>query len=88
MTMGVTTTTKRERRKNKALSRVAFRPPLSEEKRKALRAVKMGNAVKVLLGFSEKFWPQEDLFNVICDSPAPFPEFWVVSDKEDDTVSR
>ena len=74
---------KKGKKKNKeALSRVAFRPPLSEEKRKALRAVKMGNAVKVLLGFSEKFWPQEDLFNVICDSPAPFPEFWVVSDKE------
>ena len=74
---------KKGKKKNKeALSRVAFRPPLSEEKRKALRAVKMGNAVKVLLGFSEKFWPQEDLFNVICDFPAPFPEFWVVSDKE------
>ena len=64
------------------LSRVTFHPPLSEEKRKALRAVKMGNAVKVLLGFNEKFWPQENLFNVICDHPAPFPEFWVVSDKE------
>ena len=67
---------------DKKLSRVRFHPPLSEEKRKALRAVKMGNAVKVLLGFNEKFWPQEDLFNVICDHPAPFPEFWVVSDKE------
>ena len=64
------------------LSRVTFHPPLSEEKQKALRAVKMGNAVKVLLGFNEKFWPQENLFNVICDHPAPFPEFWVVSDKE------
>jgi len=61
---------------------VTFHPPLSEEKQKALRAVKMGNAVKVLLGFNEKFWPQENLFNVICDHPAPFPEFWVVSDKE------
>jgi monoamine oxidase len=67
---------------DKKLSRVTFYPPLSEEKRKALRAVKMGNAVKVLLGFNEKFWPQENLFNVICDHPAPFPEFWVVSDKE------
>ena len=67
---------------DKKLSRVTFHPPLSEEKRKALRAVKMGNAVKVLLGFNEKFWPQENLFNVICDHPAPFPEFWVVSDKE------
>ena len=64
------------------LSRVTFHPPLSEQKQKALRAVKMGNAVKVLLGFNEKFWPQENLFNVICDHPAPFPEFWVVSDKE------
>ena len=36
------------------LSRVTFHPPLSEEKRKALRAVKMGNAVKVLLGFNER----------------------------------
>jgi monoamine oxidase len=67
---------------DKKLSRVTFHPPLSEEKRKALRAVKMGNAVKVLLGFNEKFWPQENLFNVICGHPAPFPEFWVVSDKE------
>ena len=67
---------------DKKISRVTFHPPLSEEKRKALRAVKMGNAVKVLLGFNEKFWPQENLFNVICDHPAPFPEFWVVSDKE------
>jgi len=67
---------------DKKLSRVTFHPPLSEEKQKALRAVKMGNAVKVLLGFNEKFWPQENLFNVICDHPAPFPEFWVVSDKE------
>ena len=67
---------------DKKLSRLTFHPPLSEEKRKALRAVKMGNAVKVLLGFNEKFWPQENLFNVICDHPAPFPEFWVVSDKE------
>ena len=73
---------KKGKKNKEALSRVAFHPPLSEEKRKALRAVKMGNAVKVLLGFSEKFWPQEDLFNVICDYPAPFPEFWVVSDKE------
>ena len=67
---------------DKKLSRVTFHPPLSEEKRKALRAVKMGNPVNVLLGFNEKFWPQENLFNVICDHPAPFPEFWVVSDKE------
>ena len=71
----------------KNISRVTFHPPLSEEKQKALRAVKMGNAVKVLLGFNEKFWPQEDLFNVICDHPAPFPEFWIVSDKEK-TITR
>ena len=71
----------------KNISRVTFHPPLSEEKQKALRAVKMGNAVKVLLGFNEKFWPQEDLFNVICDLPAPFPEFWIVSDKEK-TITR
>ena len=35
---------------DKKLSRVTFHPPLSEEKRKALRAVKMGNAVKVFVG--------------------------------------
>ena len=71
----------------KNISRVTFHPPLSQEKQKALRTVKMGNAVKVLLGFNEKFWPQEDLFNVICDHPAPFPEFWIVSDKEK-TITR
>ena len=63
------------------LSRVTFAPELSKEKQNALRKVKMGNAVKVLLGFTEKIW-EGDIFNVICDKPSTYPEFWIVSYNE------
>lgn len=55
---------------------VAFDPPLSEEKRDAIRRVKTSNAVKVLLGFDEAFWPDK-LWDVVCVD-CFLPELWIL----------
>ena len=55
---------------------VAFDPPLSEEKRDAVRRVETSNAVKVLLGFDEAFWP-DGLWDVVCVD-CFLPELWIL----------
>jgi monoamine oxidase len=38
---------------------ISFNPPLPQEKALAIQRVRMGNAVKVILTFSHRFWPEE-----------------------------
>lgn len=65
-----------------------FTPLLPVEKRAAMSRLGMGNAVKVILGFREPFWPQE-MYDIV--SPGGFiPELWMISAAETDsnTASR
>ena len=57
------------------LARVSFVPPLPAPKVAAAAAVRMGDAAKVMLGFTRRFWP-EGLFDVVC-AGAYLPELWV-----------
>jgi monoamine oxidase len=52
-----------------------FNPPLPTAKVKAIHSIGMNNCVKVLMAFSERFWP-EDMFDVVC-THSFLPEFWV-----------
>ena len=55
---------------------IAFEPPLPPAKALAARRIQMGTASKVVLVFSEAFWP-EDFFDVCCMNEF-IAEFWVV----------
>lgn len=55
---------------------VTFDPPLSAEKRGAIEKIQMSDAVKILVSFSERFWP-EDTWNVVC-CDAFLPECWML----------
>lgn len=52
-----------------------FSPPLPKVKLEAIHSIGMNNCVKVLMAFSERFWP-EDMFDVVC-THCFLPEFWV-----------
>ena len=54
---------------------IAFEPPLPPAKALAARRIQMGTASKVVLVFSEPFWP-EDFFDVCCMHEF-IAEFWV-----------
>ncbi|KAH9576989.1 hypothetical protein CY35_01G191100 [Sphagnum magellanicum] len=54
---------------------VEFDPPLPPSKLKSIQSIGMRNALKVIMAFSESFWP-EDLFDVIC-TDCFLPEIWV-----------
>lgn len=54
---------------------VTFTPPLPQPKLRAIKSIGMSSCVKVVLAFSERFWP-EDLFDVVC-TDCFLPEFWI-----------
>jgi hypothetical protein len=54
---------------------VTFSPSLPKPKLEAIQSIGMNNCVKVLLAFSDSFWPK-DIFDVVC-SNCFLPEFWV-----------
>lgn len=59
-----------------ATDSVAFAPPLSEAKKRAIESVKMGTANKVVLLFPSVFWPEEaDLIEFATDKIGPFSNF-------------
>lgn len=53
---------------------LAFQPPLPAAKRDALWQVHMHHAVKVLLKFSSKPWPQRLAGMIVADQDLPLPE--------------
>ncbi|KAJ7559120.1 hypothetical protein O6H91_04G070700 [Diphasiastrum complanatum] len=53
---------------------IDFVPPLPNEKEKAVNAIGMSNALKVILAFSHCFWPI-DMFDVVC-TDSFLPEVW------------
>lgn len=55
---------------------LVFSPPLPEDKVQSVQAIRMGNAIKIVLQFSHRFWP-EDFWDAVC-SDAMVPEWWVV----------
>ncbi|KAG0575463.1 hypothetical protein M758_5G006600 [Ceratodon purpureus] len=52
-----------------------FKPPLPKVKVEAIDSIGMNNCVKVLMAFSDRFWP-EDMFDVVC-THCFLPEFWM-----------
>eukprot|EP01116_Phalansterium_solitarium_P006231 TRINITY_DN18539_c0_g1_i1.p1 TRINITY_DN18539_c0_g1~~TRINITY_DN18539_c0_g1_i1.p1 ORF type:complete len:535 (+),score=185.93 TRINITY_DN18539_c0_g1_i1:35-1639(+) len=54
--------------------RIEFDPPLPQEKIKATQALAMDGAIKVVMKFSRRFWPDE-FHGVIC-SHSFLPELW------------
>ncbi|KAF8072874.1 PAO3 [Scenedesmus sp. PABB004] len=55
--------------------RIGFTPPLPADKVAAIRRLRMGNAAKVIVAFSRRFWP-ERLYDVVC-TDCFVPEFWM-----------
>lgn len=55
--------------------KIAFSPPLPERKRLAVERLRFGNAIKVVLAFTRRFWP-DDLYDVVCTDEL-VPEFWM-----------
>ncbi|KXZ54086.1 hypothetical protein GPECTOR_5g191 [Gonium pectorale] len=55
---------------------IAFAPPLPPAKAAAIQRVRMGNAVKIVMSFSRRFWP-ENMYDVVCPG-AWAPEFWML----------
>jgi len=55
--------------------RIAFCPPLPSRKRLSVERLRFGNAVKIVLAFSRRFWP-DDLYDVVCTDEL-VPEFWM-----------
>mmetsp|Transcript_16926 Transcript_16926/g.36620 ORF Transcript_16926/g.36620 Transcript_16926/m.36620 type:complete len:442 (+) Transcript_16926:98-1423(+) len=55
---------------------ITFSPPLPPAKQDAIRRIKMGNVVKIILTFKEAFWPPE-MYDVVC-TDAFVPEFWML----------
>jgi monoamine oxidase len=56
---------------------VRFTPPLADKQR-ALRGLEMGNVVKLLLGFQERFWETafSDQLGFLVAGDEPFPAYW------------
>lgn len=54
---------------------VRFDPPLPKHKRAAINQLAMHPAIKVLLRFSDRFWPADTTF-VVADTPVPV--WWTV----------
>ncbi|CAI7802535.1 unnamed protein product [Closterium sp. NIES-53] len=53
---------------------ICFDPPLPAPKQRAIGAVRMGCAVKVLMAFSSRVWPAH-LFDIVC-TDSFLPEVW------------
>ncbi|GBG78364.1 hypothetical protein CBR_g26393 [Chara braunii] len=56
---------------------IQFSPALPLEKLRMIQSINMSNAMKVVMAFSERFWP-EDLFDVVC-TDCFLPEIWMTS---------
>ncbi|GFR47743.1 hypothetical protein Agub_g9508, partial [Astrephomene gubernaculifera] len=55
---------------------IRFEPPLPQPKVAAIGRVRMGNAIKLVMQFSRRFW-RDDMYDVVC--PGEFvPEFWML----------
>ncbi|KAL2608486.1 hypothetical protein R1flu_027059 [Riccia fluitans] len=54
---------------------ISFLPPLPESKIRAAEAIGMSNVMKVVMAFSQRFWPR-DMFDVVC-SHCFLPEVWM-----------
>lgn len=54
---------------------ITFNPPLPKAKLDAIQSIGMNNCVKVLMAFSDRFWP-EDMFDVVCTN-CFLPEIWI-----------
>lgn len=54
---------------------LSFQPPLGPEKAEALRLVHVGNAMKLVISFTRKFWHPK-FFDAVCVDTL-FPEIWV-----------
>eukprot|EP01089_Gocevia_fonbrunei_P020596 TRINITY_DN7714_c0_g6_i1.p1 TRINITY_DN7714_c0_g6~~TRINITY_DN7714_c0_g6_i1.p1 ORF type:complete len:470 (-),score=86.40 TRINITY_DN7714_c0_g6_i1:129-1538(-) len=55
---------------------IKFQPELPAFKRQAINRLGFGNAVKVLLQFSKRFWPV-DCYDIVCGEEGAFiPEYW------------
>eukprot|EP00958_Prasinococcus_capsulatus_P014932 scaffold1578_cov340-Prasinococcus_capsulatus_cf.AAC.4 len=54
---------------------LSFSPPLSGAKRAALRRVRVGNALKLIVSFTARFWAPS-FFDAVCVGTL-FPELWV-----------
>ena len=54
---------------------IAFEPPLPPATRDAIGAVKIGNALKVVLRLRRRFWPA-DFYDAVC-ADAFMPEVWL-----------
>jgi len=62
---------------------IAFTPPLPESKREAIQRIKIGHAVKLIMAFSEPFWPT-GMYDVVC--PGSFiPEIWMLTYPTEET---
>mmetsp|Transcript_12835 Transcript_12835/g.22635 ORF Transcript_12835/g.22635 Transcript_12835/m.22635 type:complete len:387 (+) Transcript_12835:239-1399(+) len=55
---------------------MSFSPQLPRAKQDAISRIKMGNVIKIILSFSERFWP-EDMYDVVC-TDSFVPEFWML----------
>lgn len=55
---------------------INFEPSLPDFKQVAIDRVRMGNAVKIIMLFNDRFWP-EDMYDVLCTSSL-VPEFWML----------
>lgn len=53
---------------------IEFVPPLPDVKKGAINAIGMATALKVMLAFSHRFWP-DDMFHVLC-ADSFLPEVW------------
>jgi monoamine oxidase len=58
---------------------IQFSPPLPASKVDAIRSIGFASAAKIIIKFSQKFWP-DDLFDVVC-ADSMFPELWTISDE-------
>lgn len=56
-------------------NRVAFDPPLPPAKAAAIARLRVGAAIKLMLTFGRRVWP-EDFFDAVCPG-SPVPEWWV-----------
>eukprot|EP01024_Parvocaulis_polyphysoides_P014875 TRINITY_DN16273_c0_g1_i4.p1 TRINITY_DN16273_c0_g1~~TRINITY_DN16273_c0_g1_i4.p1 ORF type:complete len:219 (+),score=35.95 TRINITY_DN16273_c0_g1_i4:37-657(+) len=56
---------------------IKFVPELPKWKMDAIQRVKMSYAIKVIIGFEQKFWA-DDLYDVVCTDMF-LPEFWMTT---------
>jgi len=63
---------------------ISFTPELPNAKLGAIQRLRMGNAVKVLVSFSRRFWP-EDVYDVVCTDTF-VPELWMTQHQPTDSA--